>query len=69
MRSTLDLLATSPNSNYVGSEAEDDLGPGLDFSRLRDPKAMRHFLFACVKALFWVLVVWMTTESRLEGDE
>jgi hypothetical protein len=35
------LLATSQNSEYVGSEANDDLGPGLDFSGLRDPGAMR----------------------------
>jgi hypothetical protein len=41
------LLATSQNSEYVGSEANDDLGPGLDFSGLRDPGAMRHFLSAC----------------------
>jgi hypothetical protein len=34
-------------SEYLDSEAEDDLGPSLDFSRLHDPKAMWHFLSAC----------------------
>jgi hypothetical protein len=47
LRSTLGLLATSPNSEYVGSKAEDDLGPGLGFSGLRHPGAMRHFLSTC----------------------
>lgn len=47
LRSTLDLLATSPNLEYVGSEVGDDLSPGLEFSGLHDPRAMRHFLFAC----------------------
>jgi hypothetical protein len=45
--STLDLLATSSTSEHVGSEAEDDLDPGLDFSGLHDLGAMRHFLFSC----------------------
>jgi hypothetical protein len=47
MWSTLDLLATSPTSEHVGSKAEDDLDPGLDFSRLYDPGAMQHFLSVC----------------------
>jgi hypothetical protein len=46
LRSTLDLLATSPTTEHMGSEVEDDLGPGIDFSRLYDPRAMRHFLTA-----------------------
>lgn len=47
LRSTLDLLAASSTSEHVSSEVEDDLDPGLDFSGLRDLRAMRHFLFSC----------------------
>jgi hypothetical protein len=47
MWSTLDLLATSPTSEHVGSEAEDDLDIGLDFSGLHNPRAMQHFLSMC----------------------
>lgn len=39
-----DLIETS---EYPDFEAEDDMGPCLDFSRLHDPRAMRHFLSAC----------------------
>ena len=49
--STLDLLATSPTSKHVGSDAEDGLDPGLDFSRLHDPEAMQH-LSRCDYYLF-----------------
>lgn len=31
----------------LDSEEKDGPGPSLDFSGLRDPEAMRHFLFAC----------------------
>jgi hypothetical protein len=47
LRSALDLLATSPNLEYVGFEAEDDFGPSLDFSGLCDLGTMRHFLSTC----------------------
>jgi hypothetical protein len=39
-------------SECLDSEEEDGLGPGLDFSRLRDPEAMLQFLFACDGLLF-----------------
>ena len=38
--STLDLLATSQTLEHMGSEVEDDLDPGLDFSGLHDLGAM-----------------------------
>lgn len=31
----------------MDSEEEDDMDPGLDFSRLHDPDSMRHFLSVC----------------------
>jgi hypothetical protein len=46
MQSTLDLLATTPTSEHVDSKG-DDLDPGLDFSRLYDLMAMRHFMSVC----------------------
>jgi hypothetical protein len=47
LQSTLDLLATTPTSEGVDSEEEDDMDPGLDFSRLHDPDSMWHFLSSC----------------------
>jgi hypothetical protein len=47
LRSTLDLLATTPTSERVDYEEEDDMDPGLDFSGLHDPDSMRHILSAC----------------------
>jgi hypothetical protein len=47
LQSTLDLLATSPTSKPMGTEEGDDPDSRLDFSRLRDPGAMQHFLSAC----------------------
>lgn len=47
LRSTLDLLATSPTLEHVGFKEEDDLEPGLEFSWLCDPRAMQHFLYSC----------------------
>jgi hypothetical protein len=32
---------------YIDFEAENDLGLGLGFSRLRGPRAMRYFLSTC----------------------
>lgn len=40
------------SSGYLDSKEEDDLCPGLDFSRLRDPEAMRLFLSVCDNLLF-----------------
>jgi hypothetical protein len=36
----------TPTSKHMDSEEGDDLDPSLDFSRLRDPRSMRHFLSA-----------------------
>jgi hypothetical protein len=47
LRSTLDLLATSPTSEHMNSEEEDSMDFGLDFSGLRNADSTRHFLFAC----------------------
>lgn len=47
LRSTLDLLATSPTSEHMNSEEEDSMDFGLDFSGLHNADSTRHFLFAC----------------------
>jgi hypothetical protein len=47
LRSTLDLLTNTSTSKRVDFEEEDDMDPGLDFSGLRDPDSMRHFLSSC----------------------
>jgi hypothetical protein len=52
LRSALDLLASSPTSEHVGSEGEVDLDPGLDFSGFCDPGVTQHFLSACDYYLF-----------------
>jgi hypothetical protein len=39
-------------SGCIDSEEEDGPSPDLDFSRLRGPKAMLQFLFACDELLF-----------------
>jgi hypothetical protein len=36
----------------LDSKEEDDSGRDLDFTGLRDPEAMQHFLFACDDLLF-----------------
>jgi hypothetical protein len=47
MWSTWDLLTTVSTSGPAGSEGEDDPDLNWDFSRLRDPSAMRDFMSAC----------------------
>jgi hypothetical protein len=47
MWSTWDLLTAVSTSGPVGSEEEDDPDFSWDFSGLRDPSAMRDFMFAC----------------------
>jgi hypothetical protein len=47
MWSTWNLLTVASTSGPAGSEEEDDPDFGLDFSGLRDPSAMRDFMFAC----------------------
>ena len=42
----LDLIATTPTHTHVDSSKEDEAWAGADFSGLRDPKAMRHFMAA-----------------------
>ena len=42
----LDLIATTPIHTHADSLEEDKAWVGVDFSRLRDPKAMRHFMAA-----------------------
>jgi hypothetical protein len=47
MWSTWDRLTTVSTSGLAGSEEEDDLDFGWDFSGLCDPSAMRDFMSAC----------------------
>jgi hypothetical protein len=47
MRSSWDRLMVVSTSGPAGSEEEDDLDSGWDFSGLRDPSAMRDFMTAC----------------------
>jgi hypothetical protein len=47
MWSTWDRLTAVSTSGPTGSEEEDDLDFGWDFSRLSDPSAMRDFMSAC----------------------
>jgi hypothetical protein len=47
MWSTWDRLTAISTSEPVGSEEEDDPDFSWDFSRLRDPSAMRDFMSAC----------------------
>jgi hypothetical protein len=47
MWSTWDRLTTVSTSGLVGSEEEDGLDFGWDFSGLCDPSAMRDFMSAC----------------------
>jgi hypothetical protein len=47
MWSTWDRLTTVSTSGPTGSEEEDDPDFSWDFSRLRDPSAMRDFMSAC----------------------
>jgi hypothetical protein len=47
MWSGWDLLTAVSTSRPAGSEEEDDSDFSWDFSRLRDPSAMRDFISAC----------------------
>jgi hypothetical protein len=47
MWSTWDRLMAVSTYGPTGSEEEDDPNSGWDFSRLRDPSAMRDFMTAC----------------------
>jgi hypothetical protein len=47
MWSAWDLLTAVSTSRPAGSEEEDDSDFSWDFSRLRDPSAMRDFISAC----------------------
>ena len=47
MWSTWALLTAVSTSGPAGSEEEDDPDVSWDFSGLRDPSAMRDFMFAC----------------------
>jgi hypothetical protein len=47
MWSSWDRLAVVSTSGPAGSEEEDDPDVSWDFSRLRDPSAMRDFMSAC----------------------
>jgi hypothetical protein len=47
MWSSWDRLTAISTYGPAGSEEEDDPDFGWDFSRLRDPSAMRHFMSAC----------------------
>jgi hypothetical protein len=47
MWSSWDRLTTVSTYGPAGSEEEDDPDFGWDFSRLRDPSAMRDFMSAC----------------------
>jgi hypothetical protein len=47
MRSTWDRLTAVSTYGPAGSEEEDDPDFNWDFSRLRDPSAMRDFMSAC----------------------
>jgi hypothetical protein len=47
MWSTWDRLTAVSTSGPAGSEEEDDPNFGWDFSKLRDPSAMRDFMSTC----------------------
>jgi hypothetical protein len=47
MRSPWDRLTTVSTYGPLGSEEDDELDSGWDFSRLGDPSAMRDFMTAC----------------------
>jgi hypothetical protein len=47
MWSTWDLLTVASTSEPMGLEEEDDPDFSMDFSELRDPRAMRDFMSAC----------------------
>jgi hypothetical protein len=47
MRSTWDRLTAVSTYGPLGSEEDDELDSGWDFSRLGDPSAMRDFMTAC----------------------
>jgi hypothetical protein len=47
MWSSWDRLTAVSTSGLAGSEEDDDSDFGWDFSRLRDPSAMRDFMSAC----------------------
>jgi hypothetical protein len=51
MWSTWSLLTAASTSGPAGSEEEDDPDFSWDFSRLRDPSAMRDFMSACEHCL------------------
>jgi len=44
LRSTLNLLATKLASEYVDSAENTDAEASFDFSELRDPGTMQHFM-------------------------
>jgi hypothetical protein len=52
MWSTWDLLTVASTSEPTGPEEEDDPNFSMDFSELRDPRAMRDFMSACDHCLF-----------------
>jgi hypothetical protein len=43
---TLELLATTSETSSADSTEDSDRWVGADFSRLRDPKGLRHFMGA-----------------------
>ena len=45
-RFAIDLIATTLACTHVDSSEDDEAWAGVDFSRLRDPKAMRRFMAA-----------------------
>ena len=45
-RFALDLIATTSTHTHADSSEEDEACAGADFSGLRDPKAMHHFMAA-----------------------
>jgi hypothetical protein len=47
MWSSWDRLTVVSTSGLAGSKEDDDSDFGWDFSGLRDPSAMRDFMFAC----------------------
>jgi hypothetical protein len=52
MWSTWDRLTAASTSEPAGPEEEDGSDFGMDFTGLRDPGAMRDFMFACDHYLF-----------------
>jgi hypothetical protein len=51
MWSTWDLLTVASTSEPTGPKEEDDPDFSMDFSELRDPRAMRDFMSACDQCL------------------